>query len=192
LTGLAAGTTVRSMRPGLLLATVLAATVLVAPPPAPAASGARGLLPEYAVLVSAIGVGLQAAKPIYSCRGPDLLAITEALKGPEEVQHIGNEAVAQSLGSREQPWPRNRRTFSINGRHVKPDFVKSRSFVQTETARGLDLTPELRDLHAIARRRGGDLVVVTRKTAALSPALVAAAKQSFRRKVGRLRVVRCI
>ena len=179
------------MRPGLVLTTVLAAAVLVAPP-AQATTGARGLLPEYAVLVSAIGVGLEAAKPIYSCRGPDLLAITEALNGPEEVQRIGNEAVAQSLGSRGHPWPRNRRSFSISGRQVKPDFVKSRSFVQTETGRGLDLTPELRDLHAIARRRGGDLVVVTRKATALSPALVAAAKQSFRRKVGRLRIVRCI
>lgn len=149
-------------------------------------------VPEYAVLVSAIAGGLQASQAVYSCRGPDLLAITEALKGPGEVQRIGNELVSEALGTPKKPWPRNRRAYVNQGRRYVPDFVKGRSFFQVETGKRLELTPEIRGLQAIARRRGGDLAIVTRKVTALSPALVKAAKQSWRRKVGRLRIVRCI
>lgn len=171
---------------------IAAAAAIAASAPAAGSVAARGLLPEYAVLVSAVAGGIVAAKPIYTCRGPDLLAITEALNGPAEVRRIGTETVAQSLGSPKKPWPRNRRAFSNGGRAVKPDFVKGGSFYVVETGDRLELTSELRDLRAIARRRGGDVVVVTRKVTSLSPSLVTAAKEWWRQKTGRLRVARCI
>jgi hypothetical protein len=184
------------MRPRLssaqALAVVAAALALAVPAPAAATPGGGDLLPEYGVLVSAVAGGLAAARPIYRCGGPDLLAITEALNGPERVQEIGVEIVAQSLGSTKKPWPRNRRAYVNNGRRHVPDFVKGGSFYQVETGKRLDLTPELRDLQTIARRRGGDLVIVTRKTTSLGPSLVKAAKDAWQRKVGRLRIARCV
>src|SRR5262245_25949213 len=170
-------------------AVVAASMLLLAPASGPARTD---LVPEYAVLVSAIGGGLVAAGPIYTCKGPDLLAITEALEGPAGVQRIGVEATAQALGSTKKPWPRNHRAFGYAGQRYVPDFVKGRSFYLVETSHRLDLTPELTGLQAVARRRGGDLTVVTRRVTTLAPTVAVRAKQAWRAKAGRLRIVRCI
>lgn len=159
---------------------------------APAGTRSAATLPEYAVLVSAVAGGLHASKAIYSCRGPDLLAITEALKGPDEVQRIGTQLTAEALGSSKKPWPRNRRAFVYQGRRYVPDFVKGRDFVHVETERRLGLTSEIAALRAIARRRGGDLIVVTRRVTRLAPALTSAARRAWGREAGRLRIVRCV
>jgi len=182
------------MRPRLPSVPVLVvAAVLILPTSGIAAgSSHRQAIPEYGVLVSAIGGGLQSTKGIYSCIGPDLLAITEALSGPEEVQRIGVQLVAEALGTPKKPWPRNRRAYTHQDRRRVPDFVQGRSFVHVETGKQLDLTAEIRDLQAIARRQGRELVLVTRKKTSLSPALVRAVSRSSQTRAGRLRVVRCI
>jgi len=56
----------------------------------------------------------------------------------------------------------------------------------------LDLTGGVRDLRAIARRRGGELVIVTRRKTVITPALSGAVTRWSTRSAGRVRVVRCI
>jgi hypothetical protein len=147
--------------------------------------------PEYAIVVSAIAGGLQGTKRIYTCPGPDLTGITEALGGPQAVQNLGLELVTQALGTKEKPWPRNHRAFTYQGRRWIPDFVKGGTFYLVDTEKPLDVA-KIRDVQAIARRRGGQLVVVTRRNATITPALTKATSLWWRRVAGRVRILRCV
>ena len=147
--------------------------------------------PEYAIIVAGITSAFQQAEPVYTCPGFGLTDALEALGGPEAVEKLGLELVAQALGSREKPWPRNKRAFTYQGRRYVPDFIKGRTFYVVDTGRRLALTAEIRDLQAIARRQGWDVVVVTRRNTAIAPTLSSTASQSRARK-SRLRVVRCV
>lgn len=176
-----------------LSAAVASATVVLAVWTS-ASQGARPAqgIPEYGVLLSAMAGGLQKTVPVYTCPGPDLTGITEALDGPQAVRRLGLELVAGALGSPKHPWPRNHRAFTYRGRSWTPDFVKGRTFYLVETADRLTLTREIADLQAIARQRGGDLVVVTRRRTAVSQTLSAAASRSWKGRRGRIRIVRCV
>jgi len=147
--------------------------------------------PEYAIATSALVGAFQQTKPLYTCSGIRLTGVTEALGGPEAVQQLGLELVAQALGSPEKPWPANKRAFTYEGRRYVPDFVKARTIYVVDTARRLTPTREIRDLQAIARRRGWDLVIVTRTNTAVAPTLSRAASRSQPR-ASRLGVVRCV
>jgi hypothetical protein len=172
---------------------------LVAIPPSVAAvrpthepdKGAQGI-PEYGALLSGIASGLQSTKPIYTCPGLGLTEINEALQGPGAVQRLATKLVAEALGSPKKPWPKNTRSFTYEGRWRVPDFVKGRSFYEVDTRGRLELTPEIRDLQAIARRQGRNLVIVTRRKTAISAALSRAISASSKRSGGRIRVVRCV
>jgi hypothetical protein len=146
--------------------------------------------PEYALVLSAIAGGFHATKPIFTCPGPDVAAITQAIGGPEAVEQLGVELVAHTLGTKDKPWPQNHRAFVYEGRSWTPDFVKGRTFYVV-TVSPIDLV-ELRDLRAIARRRGGEVVVVTRRTAVVGAAVSKAASAWWKRSDGRVRVLRCI
>ena len=176
-----------------MIAALVAAVGLVAAVPAIGTSARPVQVgPEYAIIVSAIAGALTSTKPVYRCPGPDLTAVTEALGGPEAVQKLGLELVAQALGSRAKPWPRNHRVFTYQGRHWVPDFVKAHTFYVVDIGTRIDLTPEIRDLQAIARKRGWQLVVVTRRKAAISAALSKATSGWWARSAGRTRILRCI
>lgn len=180
------------MKLGLISAPALAITLVAAVPTIGTSARPAQVGPEYGVLVSAIAGGLHSAKRLYDCPGPDLTGVTEALGGPEAVQKLGLELLAEALGSRKTPWPRNHRVFTYRGRKWVPDFVKGGTFYVVDTGRRLDLTREIRDLQAIARKRGGQLVVVTRRKAALTPALSKATSRWWTRSAGRVRILRCI
>jgi hypothetical protein len=179
------------MRQGLLSAFALAVAVAASVPAAGSARSAQAI-PEYGALLSAMTGGLQSAKRVYTCPGADLTDVVEALGGPAAVRKTGLELVAGALGKRKKPWPRNRRAFTYKGRRWVPDYVKGRTFYLVDTGRRLDLTSEVRDLEAIARARGGDLVIVTRKATRISAPMSAAISRSWGRRAGRLRVVRCV
>jgi hypothetical protein len=180
------------MKPGLVSGIVVAVALAGAAPALGRHASPVQAGPEYGLLVSAIAGGLQATKPVYTCAGPDLTEITKALGGPQAVQNLGLELVAQALGTRKKPWPRNHRAFTYQGRRWIPDFVKGRTFYVVDTGQQLDLTPEMRDLQAIARSRGGQLVVVTRRNAAITPALSKATSRWWGQSAGRVRILRCI
>jgi len=180
------------MKPGPTSALVLAVALLAVSPALGTSARPSQGVPEYGALVSAIAGGLQTSKSIYTCPGPDLTGITEALEGPEAVRKLGLEVVAGALGSPKKPWPRNHRAFVYQGRRRVPDFVKGRTFYVVATGRRLELTGEVRDLRAIARRRGGELVIVSRRKTVITPALSGAVTRWSTRSAGRVRVVRCI
>jgi hypothetical protein len=148
--------------------------------------------PEYGIVVSAIAGGLQGTKRVYNCPGPDLTGVTEALGGPQAVEKLGLELVAEALGSRKKPWPRNHRAFTYHGTRWVPDFIKGNTFYVVDTGKRLDLTPEIRDLQAIARKRRGQLVVVTRRKAAITATLSKATSRWWTQSAGRVRILRCI
>src|SRR5262245_60924262 len=177
----------------VLVAVLALAAGLVAAAPATGASSRPGQVgPEYGVIVSAIAGALTGTRPVSTCPGPDLTVVTEALGGPKAVQELGLELVAQALGSQKKPWPRNHRVFTYQGRQWVPDFVKERSMYLVDTGHRIDLTQEVRDLQVVARKRGWQLVVVTRRKAAVTRALSKAASRSSPQRAGRIRVLRCI
>ena len=141
--------------------------------------------------MSTIAGGFQGTKPVYTCPGPDLTAVIEALGGPEAVQKQGLELVAQAVGTPKKPWPRNHRAFTYQGRRWIPDFVKGRTFYVVATEQQLDLA-KIRDFRAIARARGGQLVVVTRRKATITSAVSKATSLWWKQSAGRVRILRCI
>jgi hypothetical protein len=149
-------------------------------------------VPEYGLVVAAVAGAIVTAKPVVTCPGVGLTPITEALEGPEGVAKLGREMVAEALGRPGKPWPRNTRAFSYQGRRYVPDFVKAGSLYEVDTGERLGLTPAIRDEQAIARKHGGDLVVVTRRKTALAAPLSKAVNRAWRGRTGRLRIVRCI
>ena len=147
--------------------------------------------PEYGIVVAAIAGGFQATKPIYTCSGVNLgTVLTGAIGGPAAVQKLAVEVTAQTLGSRQKPWPTNTRAFTYEGRRWVPDFVKGRTLYLVQTG-PLNLR-EIRDLREVARSRGGELVVITRRSAGVGPSLSKAASQWWSHSAGRVRIVRCI
>jgi hypothetical protein len=97
--------------------------------------------PEYGIIVSSIAGAFQAAQPVYTCPGPDLVtALTGALGGPAAVQKLGVELMAQALGSRQNPWPTNHRAFIYHGRRWVPDFVKGKDLYLVSAGQPPDLT----------------------------------------------------
>ena len=180
------------MKPGLISGLVVVfAMAAAAPAPATSASPVQAG-PEYGLLVSAIAGGLQATKPVYTCGGPDLTGVTEALGGAQAVQKLGLELVGEALGTLKKPWPRNRHGFIYQGRRWIPDYVKGRTLFVVDTGQRLELTLEIRDLQAVARRRGDQLVIVTRRHAAITPALSKATSRWWGPRAGRIRILRCI
>ena len=166
---------------------LVAAPITLARQARPAQAG-----PEYGIIVSGIAGGLQKSTvPVFTCPGPDLTGITEALQGGQAVRSLGLELVGEALGTKKNPWPRNLVAFTYQGRRRVPDFVKAGDLYVVDTGRPLDLA-KIRDLQAIAVRRGGKVVVVTRKNAAVTPALSKAMTVWWRRSAGRVRVLRCI
>jgi hypothetical protein len=147
--------------------------------------------PEYGIVLSTMAGGFTASKPVFTCPGPDVTAITEAVEGPAAVEKLGFELVEQTLGSKEKPWPRNHRAFTYQGKQWVPDFVKGDKLFVVVTGRPLDLA-EIRGLQAIARANGRELVVVTRKNAAITSALSKATSTWWKRSAGRVHVLRCI
>jgi hypothetical protein len=175
-------------RPIISLAVLLA---LVGAPGALAARPAQAG-PEYGIIVSTMASAFQATQPVFTCAGPDLVtALTGALGGPDAVQKLGLELVAQAVGTSKKPWPRNHRSFAYQGRRWVPDFVRGGTLYLVSTSQPPDPT-EVHDLRAIARARGGQLVVVTRKNAAIAPSLAKAASRSWSEGAGRIRILRCI
>lgn len=180
------------MKPGLIAALMLTVVLVVAVPALGTSARPAQTGPEYGIVVSAIAGGLQGTKLVYKCPGPDLTGVTEALGGPQAVEKLGLELVAEALGSRKKPWPRNHRAFTYQGRQWVPDFVKGNTFYVVDTERRLDVTPEIRDLQAIARKRRGQLVVVTRKKTTITAHLSKATSWWGTRSAGRVRIMRCI
>jgi hypothetical protein len=178
-------------RPALPLALAVA-LVVVAPTVATSGDAPAQGIPEYGLVVSAIAGGLESGKGVFTCSGASLAEIAEALSGPAAFHKLATELTAQALGSEKKPWPKNTHAFTYQGRRRVPDFVKGRSFYDVDTGKTVDLTPELRDEQAIARREGRDVVIVTRRSATVSPTLSKAITRSGTRRAGRIRVVRCI
>jgi hypothetical protein len=156
-----------------------------------AAGASAQVGPEYGVILATMSSGMQASKPIFTCPGPDVTRITEAIDGPEAVHKLGLELVSQTLGSKEKPWPKNYRAFIYDGRKYVPDYVKGKTLYVVVTGRPLDLA-EIRDLQAIARQRGGELAVVVRKNADIPPAVSKATSVWWKHPAGRVHVLRCI
>lgn len=180
------------MKPGLFSGLVVTVALAAAAPALGTSAGSGQAGPEYGLVVSEIAGGLTAKKPIFTCGGPDLTGIAEALGGPQAVQKLGLELVGRALGSQKGPWPRNYSAFTFQGRRWVPDFVKDRTFYLLDTGKRLDLTSEIRDLQAIARKRGGQLIIVTRRNATIAPALSKAASRWWSQSAGRVRILRCI
>src|SRR5262249_44764854 len=146
--------------------------------------------PEYGIIVSGIAGGLRhSTRPVYTCLGPDVTGITEALQGPQAVRDLGLKLVARTLGTDTKLWPRNFSAFIYEGRRRVPDFVRAGTFYVVDTERPLDLA-KIRDLRAIARERGTQLVVITRKNATIMSALSKAMPVWWKRPAGRVRILR--
>ena len=146
--------------------------------------------PEYGIIVAGMSGALHGSAQLSTCSGPDLTGAVEAIGGPDAVRELGLKLVSHALGAA-RPWPTNRRAFTYQGRRWVPDFVKGNTFYLVDTSPPLDLA-EIRDLEAIARSRGGQLVVVTRKKAVITPMLRKALSQWWKRRAGRVSVARCI